>query len=84
MRSSPRSKKAETAQAEQKLASLHSALATIEAADEAARQVVLAGRELASDGREISDWAGKAREVLREAQKVMIVAVYDQEKRIDR
>lgn len=72
-------------EAAQKLASLRRALAVIEAADEAARQVVLAGRDLSSsEGREISNSAGHARELLREAQKAMIVAVYDQEKRIAR
>jgi hypothetical protein len=74
-----------TAEAEQKLATLRQALATIEAADEAARQVYRTGQDLSSsEGREISNYASHARELFREAQKVMIVAVYDQEKRIGR
>ncbi|KAA2211670.1 hypothetical protein [Teichococcus oryzae] len=67
--------------AEQRLLHQRHMLQLIEAADEAMRQVRLAAKELrSSEAREVAEWAGKGRECAREAQKVMIVAVYDSER----
>lgn len=67
---------------QKKIEALKLLLARVEDADEAARQVVLATERVGSAlSKLICDHAGEARQIMRESQKTLIVAIYDEEKR---